>query len=398
MIAGRRKPNFAFPADITPEGVLAEIVRNHSSNNPDIGRTQSCILRNGPQVFKFAIIHEIVDRHTKEHHHNALTLISCRRFKGGWVTHDERKIVLENQDADEIGILEEFINQFRLYTGQEKKSYGIVEAAALDRFSKISASKMGDTISEILEDADNYRKIVDQGGLNLLRDIVDWTFKQGNTQAIVEQLDKVNIDSLKELTTVAGISQINKILEVWQQNQDNSSEEFWQRTLSEFSWIVSQIFAAPVVLLKEKAYVGGKTLDNTGGNLVDYIYRNHLSGNVILIEIKTPCTEIIGKRYRQTYALSDEVSGAINQTLNYKHQLQQNFVQIQMADRGNVFEVINPRTLLVVGNLQRELSSEQSKVEAFELYRQSLKDVCVLTYDELFAKVEILKSILQNGK
>lgn len=39
-----------------------------------------------------------------------------------------------------------------------------------------------------------------------------------------------------------------------------------------------------------------------------------------------------------------------------------------------------------------------SKMEAFELYRQNLKDVCVLTYDELFNKVEILKSILQNGK
>lgn len=166
MMKGKPKPNFAFPAETTPEGVLAEIVRNHSSNNPDIGRTQSCILRNGPLVFKFAIIHEIVDRHTKEHHHNALTLISYRRFKGGWINQDERKIVLEDQDGDEIRILEEFINQFRSYTGQEKKSYGIVESADFERFSKISASEMGDKISEILEDADNYQKIVDQGGLN----------------------------------------------------------------------------------------------------------------------------------------------------------------------------------------------------------------------------------------
>jgi hypothetical protein len=239
---------------------------------------------------------------------------------------------------------------------------------------------------------------VEQGGLNLVKDVINWVFQQENPELLIEQLNTLNTDTLKELTTVAGISQINKILAIWEQNVENDNEEFWQTSLTEFSWIISQIFAAPVILYKEKAYVGGKTIDNQGGNLVDIIYRNSLSSNVILIELKTPCTDILGKGYRQTYSMSNEMSGAISQTLNYKHQIQQHYMSLQMADKKDVFEVINPRTLLIIGNFKNELNGDSVKIEAFELFRQNLKDVCILTYDELFTKVEILKSILQNGK
>src|SRR5215204_3983140 len=101
MSSGKPKKQYAFPPDATPEGVLAEIVRNYSLNNPNIGKIQSCIIKNGPQVFKFAIIHEIIDRDTKQHHHNSLTLLSYRKFKDGWVFQDERKISLDDDESDE---------------------------------------------------------------------------------------------------------------------------------------------------------------------------------------------------------------------------------------------------------------------------------------------------------
>lgn len=389
---------FEFSAETTPEQIKAEIERNFSKNNPNVGKTQSCFIKEGPQTYKFALIQEILDRETKEHHHNVLTLKSYKKFKGGWEHQEERTFTLDDENIDEINILETFIANFRSYADQEKKSYSLVEKNDYEKFSTISQSELGDTISEILEDADNYKRIVQQGGLILMKDVVEWVFQQQNTEPIIEQLNSLDIDILKELSTVAGISQINKILEIWKDNESNSNEEFWQNTFTEYSWIISQIFAAPVLLYKEKAYVGGKTIDNKGANLVDVIYKNKLSSNIVIVELKTPCTEILGGPYRQTYSMSSELTGAISQTLNYKHQLQQNYISLQMADRKDMFEVINPRALLIIGNFNKELHSHDDKSEAFELYRQNLKDVCVLTYDELFAKVEILKSILQNGK
>lgn len=217
--------------------------------------------------------------------------------------------------------------------------------------------------------------------------MIQWVFQQQNRDSIVEKLNSLNTETLQELTTVAGISQINKVLDIWNSNQNNSSEEFWQNVLTEHSWIVSQIFAAPTIRYKEKSYVGGKYIDNKGGNIVDMLYRNKLSSNVVLIESKTPVTELIGKEYRHTYSMSNETSGAISQTLNYKHSIQQHYLGLQAGDRTSIFEAINPRTLLIIGNYNKELKGNQVKIEAFELYRQNLKDVQILTYDELFSKV-----------
>ena len=62
-------------------------------------------------------------------------------------------------------------------------------------------------------------------------------------------------------------------------------------------------------------------MSNRDGNVCDFIYQNELSQNIALIEIKTPCTPIIGNSYRATYSFSSEMSGAINQVLNYKDSL-----------------------------------------------------------------------------
>jgi hypothetical protein len=199
-------------------------------------------------VYKFAIIHEIIDRHSGEHHHNALTLKSFKKLKGGWERQDERTIVFDDQTHDEIGLLEKFISNFRNYIVQERKTYGVVESAELERYSILSHTEVANTISNILEDASNYKRIVEQGGLALVKDVVEWVFRQDNSEPIIEQLNSLDTDTLKELTTVAGISQINKVLEIWESNKANGNEGFWQETLTEYSWIISQIFAAPVLL------------------------------------------------------------------------------------------------------------------------------------------------------
>lgn len=55
---------------------------------------------------------------------------------------------------------------------------------------------------------------------------------------------------------------------------------------------------------------------NKGGGC-DFIYQNSLSKNVALIEIKTPCTQIIGDKYRGTFIFTKEFSCAVNQVINY---------------------------------------------------------------------------------
>jgi len=51
------------------------------------------------------------------------------------------------------------------------------------------------------------------------------------------------------------------ILTTWDNNRLNDDEEFWQLTFNENSYVLSQVFAVPMVFIKDKAYVGGMKLD-----------------------------------------------------------------------------------------------------------------------------------------
>ena len=76
-------------------------------------------------------------------------------------------------------------------------------------------------------------------------------------------------------------------------------------------YVLEQVFSWPVTIVNEKAYVGGKAVDNKGGGLVDFLVKNQLTNNVALIEIKTPGTELLSKNeYRNgVYNLSEELTG-----------------------------------------------------------------------------------------
>lgn len=54
---------------------------------------------------------------------------------------------------------------------------------------------------------------------------------------------------------------------------------------------------------------------------MDYTYKNNLTGNLVLVEIKKPKISLLRKKYRNTYSISSELTGAINQLLNYKSNL-----------------------------------------------------------------------------
>lgn len=88
------------------------------------------------------------------------------------------------------------------------------------------------------------------------------------------------------------------VLDVWNAHQTNTNEEFWQQTFNEHSYVLSQVFAVPVVFIQEKAYMGGTMLDRSGGKYLDYLFAAEVSSEVLLVEIKTPTARLLGGEYR----------------------------------------------------------------------------------------------------
>lgn len=184
-----------------------------------------------------------------------------------------------------------------------------------------------------------------------------------------------------------GVSRILEGLATWDGNRENSDEAFWQKTLTENSYILNQVFAAPLIFIQQKAYVGGMNIKGSGASYVDYLLAFEGSQSSIMIEIKTPTVRLLGKKYRQNYSPSSDLTGSLIQILDYRDKLVANF---DSATRGteHKFTRISPRCAIIIGNAEQELNSEEKR-KAFELFRASQRDVEIVSYDELFKKVEL---------
>lgn len=205
----------------------------------------------------------------------------------------------------------------------------------------------------------------------------------------MKELEESNVTTL---TNAISIERLERILIILEDNIDNNNEEFWQNIFNENQWILSQIFSCPCTIFEEKAYVGGKGIANVGGNVCDFIYQNNLTRNIALIEIKTPCTPLFGTQYRGTYSLSSEMSGAINQILNYRDKLSKEYYA-SFNNSSTFFEVISPKCFLVIGKVD---GLGRTQIAALENYRNSLNNVMIITFDELVKRTKDMLALFSE--
>lgn len=215
------------------------------------------------------------------------------------------------------------------------------------------------------------------------------------TPAIADVVDTLAIlepEDVERIVEVARAAELVTFLRTWRENQENSSEEFWQQQLTQHNWVLSQVFAQPMVIVAAKSFVGGKSLHNTRGQIVDFLFRNKFTSNVAIVEIKTPVTRLVRRaEYRSgVHAMSEELAGAIAQVLLQRDSLQKDFHSLARQEGKNV-EAFNPRCVVLAGRVS-VLSDEQ--VRSLELVRGQLGNLQIVGFDELFARVETMLQVL----
>lgn len=246
-------------------------------------------------------------------------------------------------------------------------------------------------------DFERLLEVARRTGVEVFAQFVEWAADLDNTAAVLSQLRRLDVATLRQLGSLVGISTLRSVLEEWNNNKCIRDEEYWQDTLEQNAFVLSQVFSFPVVIIRGKAYVGGKALDNTGGNVADYLGRNPLTRNAVLIEIKTPHTRLLGRRYRDgLYSPSEELAGAVAQVLNYRYSLMTSFHGVRQGYE-DVIDVFHPHCLVIAGHAEEQLVDPERR-KSFELFRCSQKDVVVITYDELFGKIEMLLSALEGDQ
>ena len=102
-------------------------------------------------------------------------------------------------------------------------------------------------------------------------------------------------------------------------------------------------------------------------------------------------------KYRDNvYVSSQELISSIVQVKRQKDSFMKNYNAIwrESYEKGINFKAFDPKCYLIIGNTS-ELNAKQ--IESFNLFRNELRTVEIITYDELLSKMEILYKVL-GGK
>lgn len=228
----------------------------------------------------------------------------------------------------------------------------------------------------------------------LVKTLLQLITRSDSTDSLKNALKNLQGDRIANLSESVSIERLSRIVGLIENNLENDDEEFWQSNVfKKNQWILAQIFSSPCTIFQDKAYVGGKGINNQGGNLCDFLYQNQLSQNVVIIEIKTPLTKIIQGPYRNTFSFTSEISGAINQVINYRDSLMKSYKTL----KGNVskpFYAFNPKCVVIIGKIS---TLDEGQLAAFENFRNSLNNIEIITYDEILLKMKDLHKIFSSG-
>lgn len=170
------------------------------------------------------------------------------------------------------------------------------------------------------------------------------------------------------------------------------NEAFWQKFLSDNPFIVRLAFGLPIAIFGEQLAVGGVKFDGTGGKIADYLLRAGAYGNMAIIEIKKPDSKLMSaKPYRGgVYAPDKEIAGAVNQVLDQRYQLQMEINNKKVASGHFDIFTYAIQGLVIAG---RDIDDADQR-KSFELFRNGLKDVTVITFSELLMKLKALHAFL----
>lgn len=183
-------------------------------------------------------------------------------------------------------------------------------------------------------------------------------------------------------------------------------ESVWQGFFQENQWIfgfgLNYLFNTPLQGGKLEQVVAGHSVKGAGKRVDALLSTNGMISSLCFAEIKThrkPLLRQVKMPYRpDAWAISDELAGGIAQL--------QRTVQVSMEnlktsltvkneegyDCGEKLYMYKPKSFLIIGTLA-EFTNEngsihEAKFSSFQMFRNALSDVQVITFDELYERAK----------
>nr|WP_237683481.1 Shedu immune nuclease family protein [Nocardiopsis sinuspersici] len=187
-------------------------------------------------------------------------------------------------------------------------------------------------------------------------------------------------------------------------------EAVWQKFFEANQWIfgygLNLVSCESLDGSKLERYTTGFNVFTGAGKRADAIMRTRgFVSSLVFCEIKTHGASLLSKKiYRDpdVYQVSEEVSGGLSQVQKTVDKalalLARQIHEIYKDDgtpTGIQVSAVRPRQVLVVGNLAEfrvDGALNPEKMSSFELYRSSIRDVEIITFDELYERARFIVS------
>ncbi|WP_313419300.1 Shedu immune nuclease family protein [Sphingobacterium multivorum] len=191
-----------------------------------------------------------------------------------------------------------------------------------------------------------------------------------------------------------------------------TNEGLWQRFFEKNNWIfgfgLNYVFNSNLDGAKLEQVVQGANFNSSGKRIDALMKTRGIIESFSFVEIKTHKTNLLkalNSPYRsESWQVSDELSGAIAQV---QRTVQKAITQIK--DKVNIKDLngnptgekvylYNPKSYIVIGSLsefESDFGINEDKYSSFELFRQGLSKIDIITYDELYERA---KNIVKMGE
>lgn len=205
---------------------------------------------------------------------------------------------------------------------------------------------------------------------------------------LITSHDIVNVGYRKEQLSV-----FEEMLKICDDEKD------WQLFFEQNQWIFGYGLDYKFNYILQREYsTGSKGLDAKGEAIGDFILTD--SQFTVLVELKTPRTKLFSsEKFRNgCWKISNDLANVTSQVLAQKHEVTVNFDKLA-EDVDKDISLYDPKAIVVIGNTQQFnaecVKESRWKKRTFELYRRNLRNVEIITYDELYARA---KFIVENSK
>lgn len=181
-------------------------------------------------------------------------------------------------------------------------------------------------------------------------------------------------------------------------------EMLWQAFFERNTWIfgfgLQYVINIPLQNKKLEQVVSGFDVVNKGKRVDACMKSKGIISSLCFAEIKTHRTKLINSEYRPSvYPPSNELSGGIAQIQKTVQISVENLVNkieptnLNGDPTGEVIHIYKPKSFLLIGKLSEFITEHginKEKYSSFELYRRSMKDTEIITFDELLERAKFV--------